>query len=119
MTRQDTTMNRTLRPVLRVSFATLLALVTHVYGLGAQGGPPEAASETPPGTTTLLPHPEESRWWVSGQLNLIGQAHGSFPARYSGPNSFKSTSEQTLSRVITVYTGLRLGRYLVEAELIQ
>jgi hypothetical protein len=49
-------------------------------------------------------------WWISGQVNLIAQAHGSFPALYSGPNSLLPTPERTLSLVMTLYTGVRLGR---------
>jgi hypothetical protein len=59
--------------------------------------------------TAVFPHPD-SRIWLSGQVNVIFQAHGSFPARYSGPNSFRNTSETATSLVMTLYTGLRLGR---------
>jgi hypothetical protein len=57
----------------------------------------------------MFTHPDSRVWWLSGQINLIEQAHGSFPARYSGPHSFRSTSEVTVSGVLTLYTGLRLG----------
>jgi len=43
------------------------------------------------------------------EINLIAQAHDAFPARYSGPHSFLATPERTLSRVLTLYTGVRLG----------
>ncbi len=69
-----------------------------------EGGTKPAA---PP--TTMVEHSEATPWWLSGQLNLIGQAHGSFPALYTGPNSFRPMSEGTVSRVLTLYTGLRLG----------
>ena len=51
---------------------------------------------------------QDAPFYIGGQINLIAQAHGSFPARYSGPHSFRSTPEQTLSRVLTLYTGLRV-----------
>ncbi len=41
-------------------------------------------------------------------MNFVGQAHGAFPARYSGPNSFRHTAEATLSNVLTLYTGYQL-----------
>jgi hypothetical protein len=47
--------------------------------------------------------------WLSGQINLIGQRHGGFPALYSGPHSFDDNAERALSRVLTLYTGLRLS----------
>src|SRR5262250_750319 len=31
---------------------------------------------------TLLPHPDDTRWWLSGQLNVIAQAHPSFSSPY-------------------------------------
>ena len=58
---------------------------------------------------TMLPHPVESRWWLSGQLNLIAQAHGDFPSPYEGANSFRPTHEAALSRLWTIFTGVRLG----------
>src|SRR5216684_282631 len=36
-------------------------------------------------------------------------SHDAFPATYSGPHSFLATPERTVSRVLTLYTGLRLG----------
>ena len=45
-----------------------------------------------------------------GEVDARGpERHGDFPARYTGPQSFKPTAEHTLSRVLTLYTGLRLG----------
>ena len=61
-----------------------------------------------PEQLTIFPHPY-SRFWISGQVNLIFQAHGDFPAAYSGQNSLKSTGERALSRTATLYTGLRIG----------
>lgn len=70
----------------------------------------EAASDSPVPAADPLPvaifdHPSGTRWWVSGQMNFIGQGHGAFPAPYSGPNSLKNTSEFALSDVLTLYTG--------------
>src|ERR1700729_1550070 len=39
---------------------------------------------------TLFPHSETAPFWISGQANVIFQFHGSFPAKYSGPNSFRA-----------------------------
>ena len=56
----------------------------------------------------MFPHPGDSRWWVSGQLNLISQTHGRFTSPYQGDNSLPADREQALSRLWTVYTGVRL-----------
>src|SRR5215467_8111604 len=57
---------------------------------------------------TVFEHPAEQRFYVAGQMNFIYQQHGDFPARYSGPQSFKPVEEDALSRVLTLYTGVRL-----------
>jgi high affinity Mn2+ porin len=52
------------------------------------------------------------RIWISGQANFIFQAHNPFHSPYSGTNSFQSRVETTaLSRVLTLYTGVRLTRW--------
>jgi hypothetical protein len=50
------------------------------------------------------------RLWVSGQSNFITQFNPSFSAKYSGPNSFGPDADDATSRVLTLYTGLRLTR---------
>ena len=59
---------------------------------------------------TIFPHSENSRFWISGQINIISQWHPSFPAKYSGPNSLKAQAESAASRVLTLYTGVRLSK---------
>src|SRR5690349_14199202 len=65
-----------------------------------------SAQEAPP---MMFDRPPDSPWWVSGQMNVIEQAHPTFSAAYSGPNSFEPESQLRVSRVLTLYTGLRLG----------
>jgi hypothetical protein len=67
---------------------------------------PEPAESKP--RDTFLPHPDNTKWWLSGQANFIFQDHGGFYAQYSGPNSLKNTPEQAISRVLTLYTGYEL-----------
>jgi len=57
---------------------------------------------------TLFPHSESSRYWISGQANIILQWHPSFLAKYSGPNSLRSVAESATSRVVTLYLGYKL-----------
>jgi high affinity Mn2+ porin len=58
---------------------------------------------------TMFDRRDDSPWWVSGQLNVIEQAHPTFRSPYSGPNSLQAPAESRVSRVLTLYTGLRLG----------
>jgi len=57
---------------------------------------------------TIFPHSDTSRWWLSGQINIIPQGHGDFRARYSGPESLNPNSEIRASRIFTLYTAFRL-----------
>jgi|SRR5579875_631397 len=59
---------------------------------------------------TLLPHSATSRFWISGQANIVLQWHPSFPAAYSGPNSLRPQAESAVTRVFTLYTGYELTR---------
>lgn len=60
-------------------------------------------------TGTLLPHPADTRWWLSGQANFIFQWHGAFTSPYQGQNSLRPDHEDALSRLLTLYTGLRIA----------
>ena len=60
-------------------------------------------------STTVFEHTPPRRYWISGQINIIGQAHAAFPAKYSGPNSLRSSSESAVSNVLTLFTGVELN----------
>ncbi len=60
---------------------------------------------------TLFPHSETAPFWISGQANIIFQWHPSFPAKYSGPNSFHLSGENATSKVYTLYLGYELTHY--------
>ena len=68
--------------------------------------PPSDASTDP---ETMFPHFTNSRFWLSGQMNFIFQAHPGFHADYSGQNSLSPHYEKATSRVLTLYTGVRLN----------
>jgi len=57
----------------------------------------------------MLPHFKDTRFWLSGQVNLIFQTHPPFHALYSGKNSLDPNYEKATSRVMTLYTGVRLN----------
>jgi hypothetical protein len=57
----------------------------------------------------MLPHFRDDRFWLSGQMNFIFQAHPAFHAAYSGRNSLSPHFDKATSRVLTLYTGVRLN----------
>jgi len=65
-------------------------------------------ADTPAADATIFPHPDDSRWWLSGQVNLIAQSHGRFTSPYQGDNSLRPEPEHALSRLWTIYTGVKL-----------
>ncbi len=70
--------------------------------------------------TTVFPHSESSRFWVSGQTNIILQWHPPFPAKYTGVNSLQPAGENATSQVLTLFTGAELTHtteVLVHVEL--
>jgi hypothetical protein len=71
--------------------------------------PPDA--ETGPATDpipVMFPHPETDRLWISGRANVISQWHPAFSSPYQGRNSLSPQAQDASSRVLTLYTGLRL-----------
>lgn len=57
---------------------------------------------------TMGPHPDNARYWVSGQANSIFQAHGNFHSPYQGTNSLIDDVEAKASEVATLYLGYQL-----------
>jgi high affinity Mn2+ porin len=64
----------------------------------------------PDPATTMFPHPESDRIWISGQANFISQWHPAFHSPYQGPNSLSPEAQDATSRVLTLFTGLRVSR---------
>jgi high affinity Mn2+ porin len=59
--------------------------------------------------TTLFPHSESSRFWISGQANFISQWHPAFHSPYQGPNSLSPQAQDATSRVLTLLTGVEVS----------
>jgi hypothetical protein len=59
----------------------------------------------------MFPHFRDTRFWLSGQANFIFQTHPTFFAAYTGAHSLKLDYEKATSRVLTLYTGVRFGKY--------
>jgi high affinity Mn2+ porin len=71
----------------------------------ANGSAESADPDSPP---TMFPHPETDRLWISGQANFISQWHPAFHSPYSAKNSLSAEAQDASSRVLTLFTGLRL-----------
>jgi high affinity Mn2+ porin len=110
------------RPVawLNLALAVVFALGTTTATACAQeqttstqnttsSDPPSPPTEGEADPESMLPHFKDSRFWLSGQANFIFQVHPDFPAAYSGPHSLKSNYEKATSRLMTLYTGVRLN----------
>lgn len=83
------------------------------FGQAAGGGHATASSTEKPGdqgTTTMFPHSLTSPWLLSGQTNIIFQAHPGFHSPYQGPNSFRNGGEYKTSLLGTLYLGYQLER---------
>jgi hypothetical protein len=68
---------------------------------------------------SMFPRLKDTRFWLSGQANFIFQTHPDFHAPYSGKNSLSPRYEKATSRVLTLYTGVRLNNsteFLVDIE---
>jgi high affinity Mn2+ porin len=74
------------------------------------GNPPAPDADpvstgTDESVTTMFPHAEWDRFWLSGQANFISQWHPTFTSPYQGPNSLSPEAQDATSRVLTLYTG--------------
>ncbi len=71
-------------------------------GEAAEAGAAEAASPT------MFPHPDDARYLISGQANVIFQAHGPFHSPYADKNSLQSRGEYKTSLVGTLFLGFQV-----------
>jgi high affinity Mn2+ porin len=113
---------------LRLSVTCLLFVLVSLSPLRAQQSEPPQPQQRPAsptdsvgpsalptgdpdadGTQSMLPHFKDTSFWLSGQANFIFQTHPGFPALYSGRHSLGPRYEKATSRVLTLYTGVRLN----------
>jgi high affinity Mn2+ porin len=73
------------------------------------GDLPSPPSDAIADTEAMLPHFKNTRFWLSGQMNFIFQTHPNFHADYSGPHSLSPDYDKATSRLMTLYTGVRLN----------
>jgi high affinity Mn2+ porin len=118
------------RKSMRWAASTLLALLwlmvaeTSILPAHAQqsdsppnGNSPAASADNPDtgpvdaiaDPESMFPHFKSTGFWLSGQANFIFQTHPEFHADYNGPHSLSPDYEKATSRVMTLYTGVRLN----------
>lgn len=92
------------------SFAASLVVSATLAGAPSMfAQTPAPGPETP---LTIIPHSPDASWWLSGQLNVISQGHGTFRSPYEGPNSLRPVSEQATSSVWTIDGGVRVSKHV-------
>jgi high affinity Mn2+ porin len=64
-----------------------------------------ASAESDNVPLTVFPHSDISRYWISGQANIVFQWHPAFYAKYNGPNSLTPQAQSATTHVLTLYTG--------------
>jgi hypothetical protein len=92
----------------------LLCLLAVGRALAQQADAAQQANDTPAAPApapqlTVFPHPDSSRWLLSGQANIIFQGHPGFHALYSGTNSLLNRGEYKTSLVGTIFAGFELN----------
>jgi len=100
--------NRLLQIVLCPLLLSALGLAQDRPAAPPQTDPPAEAPSAAAEPLTMFPHPDDTRWYLGGQMNTVLQMHPGFSAAYSGPNSLRDTAEAADSRVFTLYTGYQL-----------
>ncbi|MFY9527275.1 MAG: carbohydrate porin [Candidatus Acidiferrales bacterium] len=77
----------------------------------AAQSPSVSPADSPSGAddpVSFFPHSESSRYWISGQANIVFQWHPAFPAKYSGPNSLTPQAQGATTHILTLFTGYQL-----------
>src|SRR6266853_5290894 len=90
-----------------LAFLLLLAPAARAQETPESSPPSPRAPESDP-IPVMFTHPETDRLWISGQANFISQWHPAFHSPYQGRNSLSPQAQDASSRVLTLYTGLRL-----------
>jgi high affinity Mn2+ porin len=79
---------------------------------------PADTPDAPAAQLTLFPHSDTARWMITGQANIIFQAHPGFHSPYSGVNSLLARGEYKTSLVGTLFLGYQViarPRYELDA----
>jgi len=98
---------------MRTKPSALICLIVSLWSFVLTACAQSSSQTIPPSDSDsnipLRGHSETDRYWVSGQINVIGQGHPAFRAPYSGLNSLRPWAEFDVSNVLTLYTGLEIA----------
>ena len=100
---------RTLAWIFLAACAGLVVTPMCAQQPGAPAQTPDSQSADE-GTQTMFPHPDGARYLVSGQANIIFQAHGPFHSPYEDTNSLLSRGEYKTSLLGTFYLGYEVNK---------
>jgi hypothetical protein len=93
------------------NLALALALAAGLAAAQApDSSPHQPSANEPANPVTVFPHSNTSRFWISGQANIILQGDLPLHSPYQGTNSFIGRGEYKTSLVGTLYTALRPTR---------
>ena len=92
--------------------STLMLALCLCSAAAAQQSPVPDAAPAAEASPAVFPHPDAARYLVSGQANIIFQAHAPFHSPYSGSNSLLSRGEYKPSLLGTVYLAYQLNPHL-------
>jgi high affinity Mn2+ porin len=93
------------RPSLALVYGDWYEIDPQTRGASTSEAPADKLQPLTSTQLTFFSHPDNTRWWLSGQENTIYQMHGNFHSPYQGPNSFTAPFEYKASVVGTVMTG--------------
>ena len=101
------------RPVPLRSFALVCVLACAPAALAQSAGgghstqsqEQASAAQRQGDLLTMFPHAANAPWYVSGQTNIIFQAHPPFHSAYEGQNSLNGAGEYKTSLLGTLYLG--------------
>ena len=108
-----------LKPQFAIACLALAVFVAGPRAIFGQAVPPAGPTPDSPAATapaddsqpsepvTVFPHSQSSRFWISGQVNIITQWHPAFRSPYQGPNSLSPEAQDASSRVLTLSTGVQ------------
>jgi high affinity Mn2+ porin len=92
-----------------LSLLTLVLLASVAFGQSESPSDTDGNAVPDDPVVTMFPHSETSRYWISGQDNVIFQYHAAFHALYSGPNSLQPHADYATSNVSTLFLGYELS----------
>ena len=85
-------------------------LIFGLAGSAAAQATDAAPQAQAPADPAMFPHPDTTRYFITGQANIIFQAHVPFHSPYEGTNSLLARGEYKPSLVGTLFMGFELVR---------